>query len=31
LYNNETGERLPVIINGQAIDQRLLLRHLELK
>ncbi len=25
LYNTDTGERLPVIVDGQAVDQRLLL------
>ena len=25
LYNSETGERVPVVLDGQVVDQRLLL------
>jgi hypothetical protein len=30
LYNSDSGERLPVQVNGQAVDSRLLLQHIEL-
>jgi hypothetical protein len=30
LYATESGQRLPVMVDGQAVDQRVLLKHLDL-